>query len=354
MFRRSNGKLYVEYEAYGKTVQKSTRLEDTPKNRTLVKKEVIPALQLKIISGEFDNEKPKTFSYYSEIYLEEKKHLKSYDRIQKHVNELNKFFGEIRIDHLKRSHVKEWVRKLLQSYTPKTVKNYLSSIHGVIGVALDHEVINVNVARNIKFPKHYPKEVEPFTREEVVKLLDNANEFFKLYLAIGFYTGMRRGEILGLMYNDIDFENRTISVKRSVTEGKVSTPKTEKSIRLVPILDDLLPYLKKPEKSLWLFSKSDGSHLKYFNRNRKRQWRRMLEEQDIAYRKLYTTRHTFIVSMLKYSDLSVLEVAQIVGHTTTQMIIQNYGKFIKGEHLKIDRSLNLFTDNSTDSKAKNV
>lgn len=38
MFRRGNGKLYIEYEAYGKTVQKSTRLQDTPQNRALVKK----------------------------------------------------------------------------------------------------------------------------------------------------------------------------------------------------------------------------------------------------------------------------------------------------------------------------
>jgi integrase len=56
--------------------------------------------------------------------------------------------------------------------------------------------------------------------------------------------------------------------------------------------------------------------------------------------------------MLKYSDLSILEIAQIVGHTNTQMIIQNYGKFIKGEHLKVDRGLKLFTDKSTDSKTK--
>ena len=77
----------------------------------------------------------------------------------------------------------------------------------------------------------------------------------------------------------------------------------------------------------------------------------LLEKCDIHYRKLYATRHTFIVSMLKYTDLSILEVAQIVGHTTTQMIVQNYGKYIKGEYLKIDRSMSLFTDKSTDSIA---
>lgn len=51
------------------------------------------------------------------------------------------------------------------------------------------------------------------------------------------------------------------------------------------------------------------------------------------------------------SSLSILEIAQIVGHTTTQMIVQNYGKYIKGEHLRIDRNLKLFTDKSTDRLA---
>lgn len=351
MFRRSNGKLYLEYEAYGKIVQKSTRLEDTPKNRTLVNKEVIPALQAKILRGELLKEKPKTFAYYSEVYLSDKMHLKTYNKVKNHIVVINEFFGDIRIDLLKKSDVKQWVRKALMKNTPKTVRNYLTNVKGVIDVALDQEIITNNVAKDIRLPSHQAEEVEPFSPEQVRLLLKNANEFFKLYLAIGFYTGMRTGEILGLMYSDIDLESRTISVKRSISDGKLSTPKTEKSIRQVPILDDLLPYLKKPKGSLWLFAKKDGSYMKRFGGNRKIQWSDLLKECDIPYRKLYATRHTFIVSMLKYSELSILEIAQIVGHTTTQMIIQNYGKYIKGEHLKIDRSLKLFTDKSTDSIA---
>ena len=351
MFRRANGKLYLEYEAYGKTIQKSTRLLDTPKNRTLVKKEVIPALQVKIVRGDFQKEKPKTFSYYSEIYLSDKKHLKSFHRMEKQIKILNEYFGKMHIDDIKRYHVKKWIRKALENFTPKTIRNYLTGVHGVIGVALDHEVITTNVAKDIKLPVHHPKEIEPFTQEEVKQILANANEFLRPFLAIGFYTGMRRGEIMGLMYSDIDFDNRTISIKRSITDGKVTTPKTEKSIRTVPIFDDLMPYLRKPKNSLWLFPNNQGSHLTYFGGAKKRQWRLLLDKCNIGYRKIYATRHTFIVSMLKYTNLSILEIAQIVGHTTTQMIIQNYGKYIKGEHLKIDRSLSLFTDKSTDSIA---
>ena len=351
MFRRSNGKLYLEYEAYGKTVQKSTRLEDTPQNRTLVKKEVIPALQGKILRGELSQQKPKTFSYYSEIYLSDKTHLKTYNRVVKHVASINAVLGDIQIDLLRKSDIKDWARDMLFTRTPKTVRNYLTSIRGVVDIAIDKEVVNHNVAYNLKLPTHQPEEVEPFTEEAVRLLFANANKFLKLYLAIGFYTGMRTGEILGLMYSDIDFERKVIHVKRSISEGKVTTPKTKSSIRQVPILDDLLPYLTKPTNSLWMFSRQDGTRLGRFGENRYREWHKLLEECKLAYRKPYATRHTYIVTMLKNSNLSILQIAQIVGHTTTQMIIQNYGKYIKGEHLKLDRDLKLFTDKSTDSTA---
>ena len=352
MFRRSNGKLYLEYEAYGKIVQKSTRLEDTPQNRALVKKEVIPALQGKILRGELSQEKPKKFSYYSELFLREKTHLKTYKRVQMHVASINAFFGDILIDQIKRSDIKDWVNDMLFTRSPKTVRNYMSSLRGVIDIAIDKEHVTHNVAHNIKLPPHTPAEVEPFTEEEVKLVINSAkSEFLKLYLAVGFYTGLRTGEILGIMHGDIDFENKVINIKRSISDGKITTPKTQKSIRQVPLLDDLVPYLKKPTKSLWLFSKDTGANLGRFGENRYREWRALLKACNLAYRKPYVTRHTFIVTMLKNSDLSIMQIAQMTGHTTTQMIIQNYAKYIKGEHLKVDRDLKLFTDKSADSTA---
>ena len=342
MFKRSNGKLYLEYKAYGKTVQKSTRLIDNTKNRALIKKEVIPALEKEILTGRFNQNKPDLFKEYSKTYLKEKSHLKTANRVEKHIAAINDHFGEMPIDKLKRSDIKEWIQLQLENISPKTVSNYLASVRGIIDIAIDKEIIKHNVAKGIKLPTHYTEEVEPFSSKEVKLLLDNANDFFKLYLAIGFYTGMRTGEILGLQYTDIDFEKRVIYVSRTIGEGKISTPKTRKSIREVPILDDLLPYLKKPTNSIWLFSKKGGTRLGRFGENRYREWHKLLDQCKITYRKPYSTRHTFIVSMLKHSNLSILEIAQTVGHTTSQMIINNYGKYIKGEHLKISRNLKLF------------
>ncbi len=351
MFRRSNGKLYLEYETNGKIIQKSTRLEDTPKNRGLIKKEVIPELQRKILLGEIGKDKPKTFAYYSKQYLKDKSYLKSYPQIINKVAKINEQFGPMNIAQIKRSDIKLWVNNRLEINTPKTVKEYLIDIRGVINIAIEHEHIKDNAAKSIKLPVHIKKDIEPFSPNEVKMILSKANNWMKLYLAIAFYTGLRTGEILGLMYSDIDLTNRVLYVRRNITKGKITTPKTKTSIREVPILDDLIPYLNKLPKSLWIFHTDNGQPLKAFAGNRQKQWRDLLQECKIRYRKIYATRHTFIVSLLKKSDLSILEIAQLAGHNSTQMIVQNYGKFIKGEHLKIDRSIRLFTDNSTDSIA---
>ena len=354
MFKRSNGKLYLEYEAYGKTVQKSTRLLDSRKNRTLIKKEVIPALQAKILAGEFLKDKPQSFAYYSKLYLREKEHLKSYAQIVSRIDKLNDYFKDIdSIVKLKRQHIKIWVQDRLTLNTPKTVREYLSSLRGVIHVAIDLDHIKDNVADHIKLPSHQKKVIEPFSQEEVLKLLDNADDWFRLYLALGFYTGLRTGEILALTHSSINLEDKVIHVRRSVTKNKLTTPKTQMSIRDVPIFDDLIPYLKAipKNKSIFLFSKQDGTVTSGSESINRDKYVALLKKCNIAYRKIYATRHTFIVSMLKYSDLSIMQIAQIVGHTTTQMIVQNYAKYIKGEHLVVNRDLKLFTDNSTDRLA---
>ena len=351
IFRRANGILYVEYKIDGKSVQKSTRLADTKENRKLIEKEVVPALQRKIIIGDISKGKPKEFKHYSKIFLRDKEHLKSFNGISRKIDVINECFGSTRIDLINRSTVKDWVHERLKVNSPKTVKDYMTELRGVFSTAIDAEDIKDNPADNIPLPKHTKQQIEPFSSEDVSIILDQANEWFRLFLAISFYTGMRTGEVLALTRSDLDIKNRVIRIKRSISKGKLTTPKTEGSIRDVPILEDLVPYLKHLPKTIWLFPKNDGRPYCAVSGQKKTDWTKLLSDCNIPYRKLYATRHTFIVSMLKNSDLSILEIAQIAGHNSTQMIIQNYGKFIKGEHLKIDRKIKLFADKSADSIA---
>ncbi|MDQ7042180.1 MAG: site-specific integrase, partial [Sulfurimonas sp.] len=64
----------------------------------------------------------------------------------------------------------------------------------------------------------------------------------------------------------------------------------------------------------------------------------------------YNSRHTFVTNMIRSSGVSILDISQMVGHKTIEETISTYAKYLPQEHLKISRSLDVFTDKTTDSK----
>jgi len=337
-------KLYIQYTVNGKRKQKSTGLNDTPANRKLLKNKVIPQLEVKIINGDINKKPPTLFKIYADKYLSLKDHIKTIRETISRVEKINKVFGHREVSSIKRAEVREYASVLLKEVSPKTVRNYIGIFKAILEVAIEYDEITDNPAEHIKLPQHIKAEVTPFTPEEVIRLIDASDGWFKNFLAISFYTGMRTGEALGLMYGDIDLTSKTLHIKRSVSKGKTTTPKTTSGVRQVPIFDHLMPYIKEQlaaKKSLYLFTNDEGKPF-YGADSLKRHWRSTCEKSGVKYRKLYTTRHTFITSMLKSGVISILELAQTVGHANTEPIIKNYARFIEGEHLKIKRSFSPF------------
>jgi integrase len=88
---------------------------------------------------------------------------------------------------------------------------------------------------------------------------------------------MRSGEILGLMHHDIS-EN-TISIKRSISKGRITTPKTHGSIRTIPMFEKVRPFIEgqlKQSKSLYLFD-HEGHYISDISVFRKRKWHKLLK-----------------------------------------------------------------------------
>ena len=337
-------KLYLQYTVNGKRRQKSTGLDDTPHNRKVLRYKVIPELEAKIRRGEITEKPPAIFNVYADKYIVSKDNKKTALEIGRKVERLKKRFGKMPVDKIKRRDVKEFAADLLKTVSPKTARNYIGTLRAILNIAVDYEDITVNPAENIELPTHRKKEVEPFTPDEVSRLINAAEGWFKNFLAISFYTGIRTGEALALMQKDVDFESMQIRVERSVTHGKIDTPKTQSGIRYVPIFAHVVPYIKdqmKRNKSLYLFPGKNGKCM-YGADSLKRQWRKTCDAAGVKYRKVYSTRHTFITTMLKSGKVSVLELAQMVGHANTEPILKNYARFIKGEHLKIDRGFDPF------------
>lgn len=337
--RERNGTLYLDYYINSKRIKRTTGLKDTKVNRKKLEEEIIPRLMEKIYMNDLRKPEHKKFSYYHEKFVKLHENDKSFHTRIGIYNKVNKFFGNMFVNEIRILTVKEYLASL--NIKNSTKKDYLGCIRGTLDIALDDEAIDKNVAFGIRFKREEKTPIHVFSVDEVSLLLEKSEGIFRNYIGIALNTGMRSGEILGLMHSDI-LEDR-ITVKRSVSKGRITLPKTLGSVRDVPILDAVKPFIesqKKLSKSLYLFE-HDGVFIKdasFF----KRRWHQLVEDCGIEYRKLYSTRHTFITAMLNSGVFKIMEIAAIVGHSSPEMIMKNYAGFIKDNHLKIDTSVDLF------------
>lgn len=159
----------------------------------------------------------------------------------------------------------------------KTTNNNVKKVHKVLNMLFSYAekegYIVKNPCNNISFPKEAKKakdilnqkhSFQYYNEEEIKRLKDvfKGNKFENVVLfALG--TGMRRGEIFGLQWSDIDFKNKEIKVIHNLVyiadiskDGKIKrklqlqTPKTENSIRIIPMSDNIYKILSSIEKRL--------------------------------------------------------------------------------------------------------
>ena len=138
-----------------------------------------------------------------------------------------------------------------ENLSEKTIKHYYITLSNIFGFACKHDFLTKNPIDKVDVPKVSKKPVDALTQEEAatfINLLENCDLDFKALLHLLITTGLRRGECLGLQWQDVDFESATITVIRSAVNvsGKgiiVSTPKTNTSVRAIPIMSSVLHLL---------------------------------------------------------------------------------------------------------------
>jgi integrase len=219
-------------------------------------------------------------------------------------------------------------------------------LSGIFQEAMYDEVIVRNPVKLVKLPKLSKTFINPFNADEVKNIMKLAvNENYKNYLAIAFYTGMRSGEILGLKKIDIDLENQTIKVHRSRSRFGESTPKTKYSIREIPIIELLKPFIYD------LYNKHDSDYLFITQYNepyrdnsvfQNQFWKPTLEELKLEYRRPYTTRHTYATNMLYNNLVTPVQLSQLLGHANTQMVYDVYVNYIDRFNDDFNRSITIY------------
>ena len=211
----------------------------------------------------------------------------------------------------------------------------IRSMHTRIKCALDRALkeglVNRNGAVGCKLPPKKNKEIEVLSHEEIARLLIQAKEegFYELIL-LGLATGMRRGELLGLKWDDINFTTGELSIRREYTtlgsDYIISTPKTKSSVRSVHLPQSVLNILgeyRETVSSEWVFpSPLDPTHPRSPTSCRSR-LSDMLERAECNHIPFHGLRHIFSTMALE-NGLDIKTLSAVLGHSSAETTISVY------------------------------
>lgn len=119
---------------------------------------------------------------------------------------------------------------------PKTIANHYNMLHEAIDQAVSNGYILKNILEKVRLPKREKKEMRVLIRAEQTKLMNVVNTSEKIGacgIRMALLTGMRLGEVIGLQWEDVDFENKKIYVRRTLNRLKTYNPESPTATEIV-------------------------------------------------------------------------------------------------------------------------
>ena len=211
--------------------------------------------------------KKQTVGEYLKQWLQTHKptvRIRTYERYEELIRlHISPAIGHIQLQKLTLQHIQVMYAKLGETLSSTTVNTLHAMLHKALDDAVKWEIIARNVSDLVTPPRRSYYEIQVLTEEQAKVLLDAAKgHSLEALWVMALTTGMRRGELLALKWQDIDFTHDTVQVRRIFTRAPgnryiESEPKTEKSRRsilLAPITTDIL----KQHRARQLAAKADA------------------------------------------------------------------------------------------------
>lgn len=287
-------------------------------------------------------------AHYEQVELESGRHTTRVRQVYRHNldNLILPKWGVYRLQDVTAVAVERWLESL--PYAPSTK----TKVKGVFGTLFRHGMRYEWAAKNpIAMVRCSSKRVETpniLTPEEIRAIVGELSEPARTVTLLAAITGMRRGELFGLKWEDLDFERRTIRIVRSLVDQIEGLPKTETSRKPLPLSDDLAAALKNWRgqtsyaiPSDWIFaSPRSFGKLPY--------WPDMVLRRHIlpAARRLGIDKrigwHTFrrtAATLLMASGSSLKTTQELMRHATADITMELYAQAVTEDKRQAQNAL---------------
>ena len=255
---------------------------------------------------------------------------------------INPVLGEIELQKLSSSDITRMLAAMREvGQSPRSQQQARALLSVALRDAEYKGYILVNPVTRVRNPQGKRLEISPLTIEEVKRLLKTySGTYLGGRLHIALICGLRQGEALGLTWNEVDLEARTIKVHRQVqiiNGVQVFTDlKTEKSSRLIALTEEttaalrghlgLIEQLKQRAEASWMENNlvfPNGFGCFRSPKTDYAEWKKALKLCGIASKRLHDARHT--AATLMYSQgVGIETISRTLGHSTSAITSKLY------------------------------
>lgn len=269
--------------------------------------------------------------YFKENYAKHHCKQKTYDEYCRIIDKIIiLYFGNTKLINLTKMDVESFRNSLIdKNLSNASINKYVTLLGSIIERQIENGTIFQNVAKRVKNLPNNSKESRALTKDEINKVLQKCKEIKPNFYPM-LYTfikgGLRRGEAIALMWENVNFEKNVIYIKYSEYKGKLVTPKSKKSYRTIQMSSSLRKVLieqkLKTGNGKFVFPNSEGGMF-CGNNIYHRYIVPLVEASGIGHFKCHDLRHTY-GSQLIENGISPKFVQGQLGHASAKMTLDIY------------------------------